>query len=158
MGYTHYWKQSRDFTSSEWQQVQLGVRKIVDLCTNQGINLQYEYDDSKKPAINKKHVRFNGLGDAGHETFMIEKLVTYNPWEDKSKPHFNFCKTARKPYDLAVCLSLLRIKSVAPDCISLASDGYWDDEWNQAREVYSVLFDEDFSKAPDGMFIKGSQG
>ena len=42
---------------------------------------------------------FNGIGDLSHETFALN--VGENEW--------NFCKTARKPYDLAVCMILLSL-------------------------------------------------
>ena len=77
------------------------------------------------------------------------------PWsggisrQDKTKPSFAFCKTARKPYDLAVCLSLLRIKEIAPDAIELSSDGDWDIEWVNSRLVYKELFGNEPPKIND---------
>ena len=53
---------------------------------------------------------------------------------------FDFCKTARKPYDLAVCLVLLAMKRHAPKSVKVSSDGDWDGEWKEAREVYKSLF------------------
>jgi hypothetical protein len=41
-------------------------------------------------------VCFNGVGDLAHETFVIEK-----------KGSDDFCKTARKPYDLLVVACLI---------------------------------------------------
>ena len=40
-----------------------------------------------------------------------------------------FCKTARKPYDIAVTSMLLRCRHLAPDAFLIASDGAWDLEW-----------------------------
>jgi len=141
MGYTHYFPQSRSFKSDEWEKAKDGVKKIVEYCQSQGITLQYEYNDSSDVAITDKVIRFNGVGDdLGHETFYISKDLTYEDWQDKTKPAFAFCKTARKPYDLAVCLSLLKIKEIAPDAIQISSDGDWDSEWKQPRSVYKELF------------------
>lgn len=143
MGYTHYFPQSRDFTSEEWRQIKDGIRKVVAYSVEQGVKLQYEYNDARKVSITDKLIRFNGPDELGHETFYVSKIMTHNSWEDKTQPAFQFCKTARKPYDLAVCLSLLRIKAVAPDAIRLSSDGDWDAEWQASRTAYKELFEEE---------------
>jgi len=41
--------------------------------------------------------------------------------ENSPKSRF-FCKTARKPYDKAVCLAILHVKSVAPKSISQGTE------------------------------------
>jgi hypothetical protein len=150
MGYTHYFPQSRSFKNDEWKTAKDGVKKIVEYCQKQGIALQHEYNISKKPSITSKVIRFNGVGEElGHETFYISKAITYQDWQDKTKPSFAFCKTARKPYDLAVCLSLLRIKEIAPDAIELSSDGDWDIEWVNSRLAYKELFGNEPPKIND---------
>jgi hypothetical protein len=143
MGYTHYFPQSRSFDAREWQQVKEDCKKIIASCIGQSIPLQYEFNDSRPVVINENHVRFNGVGNDGHETFFVSKKMTHRDYEDKSQPAFQFCKTARKPYDLAVCLCLLRIKAIAPDAIGLSSDGSWDGEWVTARQQYQELFKEE---------------
>lgn len=141
MGYTHYFPQTRSFTKDEWNQVKDGVKSIVRHCLSESIKLQFEYNDKRPPEISEKIIRFNGEGDLGHETFYVSKVMNHNSWENKTQPAFQFCKTARKPYDLAVCLSLLRIKSVAPDVLNIGSDG--DEEWNQVYPVYKTIFGEE---------------
>jgi len=89
--------------------------------------------------VNLSTIRFNGKGNEGHETFIItKKKPEPKPWENGES--FDFCKTARKPYDLAVCLSLLVCSSHAPDCIRIGSDGDWDSEWTESRNVFKELF------------------
>lgn len=61
--------------------------------------------------------------------------------------YFNFCKTARKPYDLAVTLVLLAAHEVASGALDIGSDGDWDENesygggWVVPRQVYKDLFD-----------------
>lgn len=61
-------------------------------------------------------------------------------WDPTAKESFDFCKTARKPYDLAVCLVMLSMKRHAPRSVRIATDGEWDGEWTEARRVYKELF------------------
>ena len=53
---------------------------------------------------------------------------------------WSFCKTAGKPYDLAVCVVLLRCHVVAPEVFAIGSDGDWDRDWTMPRAVYTDLF------------------
>lgn len=71
---------------------------------------------------------------------MTRERPGFPSWDPDAKESFDFCKTARKPYDLAVCLVLLSMKRHAPRSVRLGSDGDWDGEWTQARMVYKELF------------------
>jgi hypothetical protein len=135
MGYTHYWQQSKDFTPDQWSVICKDTRKIITHCGKQGIALQVEYDDTRPPAVKKSEIQFNGAGDDGHETF----YVPFSP-SDADK-EFSFCKTAQKPYDLAVCLCLLRIAHHCP-AFSFSSDGEWRTDWLMPRGAYRHLFKE----------------
>ncbi|WP_251553961.1 hypothetical protein [Neobacillus muris] len=120
MGYTHYFELKADLKS----EVLRDVSEIID--HNEEI-LAYEDDETgRKPSVNEKEIRFNGRDGDGHETFLIEKGV----WE--------FCKTARKPYDLPVCEVLLVLKYHYGDDFSLSSDGFCTDgldgNWAEAYE------------------------
>lgn len=74
---------------------------------------------------------FNGdaSNDEAHETFAFE--ITHKG--------FHFCKTARKPYDLAVCLCLLVMKFHIKGT-EISSDG--DKEWIPIFETYKEIFPE----------------
>ena len=123
MGYTHYWRSTSEFPPAKWEAAILDIKKIVN---NQRELLAYEYNQpSKPPAVTKVMVRFNGRGEEGHETFLVKP-------KDKD---FQFCKTARKPYDLAVCACLIAFKKHLGADIELSSDGDWDEEWKPARQL-----------------------
>jgi hypothetical protein len=58
-------------------------------------------------------IRFNGVGDDGHETFCLTKEAS----------GFEFCKTAGKPYDILACAILAAAKQHAGDGLNVSSDG-----------------------------------
>jgi hypothetical protein len=126
MGYTHYWRRLRDFTDAEWKVICAAARIVTD--KHKDI-LCYEYDEvGKAPEISGTMIRFNGKGEDGHETFYFTKAKGSKPaWisqtEYDTQGVFHFCKTARKPYDEAVVMLLAAIKKIAPDALTISSDG-----------------------------------
>lgn len=131
MGYTHYFPQQRAFTDLEWRGVIEDSKKAIQFCQMDGIELATEYDNPAPPVVSFEEIQVNGVEDDGHETFSIQRELNHG---------FNFCKTARKPYDLAVCLVLLICNYHAPGVLEIGSDGDWDAEWLKAREVFQMLF------------------
>ena len=119
MGYTHYWRQSRDFTAAEWKKICTGARAVVKAYRSV---LCFEYDqEGKAPEVSAEAIQFNGKGDDGHETFILTRKMgaCYNGEAEA----FNFCKTAEKPYDAAVVAVLMVAKKAAPNALRLRSDG-----------------------------------
>jgi hypothetical protein len=119
MGYTHYWRQQRDFTDTEWQE----LTRLTKLITadGRGVLARHPYDDHTL-TIDDESICFNGIGDEGHETFLITKKKRVK--EDYEEQHaydkkgaFNFCKTAHKPYDkyvVAVLCALYNLSDAPP--------------------------------------------
>ena len=95
MGYTNYWQQP-DFTDEEWTKIKDEYKYIKDIC-EPTIKDETNSDDE---------IVFNGKIE--HETFTLFKNLKtmeseYNrDYLTLDNPRFNFCKTARKPYDIAV--------------------------------------------------------
>ena len=113
MGYTHYFQQSKAVSDESWDKIKKDTKKIIKDQIKAGIPL--ESNDSKnKSMVSSSEINFNGVDDDSHETFYITK--------EKMKD-FNFCKTARKPYDLAVTATLLIIEHHAPEHFDIGSDG-----------------------------------
>jgi hypothetical protein len=122
MGYTHYWSASRDFTASEWKDVCAATRSILSATS---VKVVREYDrPNERPDILDDEILLNGSGDDGHETFYLTRNVQEAPDYRKGEPDFNFCKTARKPYDDVVVAILIATRDIAPDAISWRSDGF----------------------------------
>lgn len=141
MGYTNYW-QTKELTEEEipaqfWDDAEKVLDKIiasgVKLAAGNGV-FKFEsghevindtlMSDQKYPSI-----CFNGLGEEAYETFV---LVFDGDW--------NFCKTARLPYDLAVkCILMLATKynllaNKNEDDIS--GEDYWSFDGNETEEEY----------------------
>ena len=127
MGYTHYFRTAKRIPMAKWNELTKAVNKILE---GQDI-LNFECDDNRPPIVNHKEIRFNGIGEDGHETFLLMKNNSHPDWGDKSEPMvFNFCKTARKPYDVYVTAILFIASQILGDHISISSDGYVS-EWQE---------------------------
>lgn len=110
MGYTHYFQQNENVSDEAWNKIQNDVKIIIANQLQTGVLLEF----NDKEMINEHCININGVGDNAHETFHITK---------KKMEDFNFCKTARKPYDLTVTSILLVIDEHAKDCFRIGSDG-----------------------------------
>jgi len=107
MGYTHYWENvPSGFLPKE------AIKHIETLLAHYAPLIQIEFDDPQNPIATDELIHFNGKGENGHETFF------FTP-----EPSFQFCKTARKPYDIVVCEVLLILKHFIPE-MKLSSDGF----------------------------------
>lgn len=141
MGYTTYWRNLK-FSKAGWNNLCDDV-KIVLSHLPEKVKVKWESDSEKEAAVTSKHIRFNGIGEEGHETFFLE-----------STPRdFEFCKTNRKPYDLAVSAVLI-LASFYAESGEITSDGInaaWesagiqrpdnlDSEWSEAWEFVKGLF------------------
>jgi len=110
MGYTHYWHQVRNISKADWSEIKDHIADILkDVQHVQGVPLaNWEGNAKTCPEITADEISFNGLGDDSHETFVIHrKRLPKEEWQRRRG--FGFCKTARKPYDIAVaaCLSYM---------------------------------------------------
>lgn len=124
MGYTHYWTQPKDYTVRDWKQIGEDIGAILkDVQHVQGIALAWEYDQpGKQPEIGTEVIRFNGLGEDGHETFHISReRPDLQRWQTVKGSAF--CKTARKPYDIAVVACLAYLAALEKKPWRVSSDG-----------------------------------
>lgn len=122
MGHTHYWKNEQGFTDTEWDTVRAGVATIFENMPN-GVWLG-DWDGTDRPIVNGKQIVFNGRPPEDYETFVLTKAPA----------GFKFCKTAHRPYDVIVCAALLVATNACPG-FRFSSDGQWDDEWQDARDL-----------------------
>ena len=129
MGYTHYWHEDARPKEIPEKAVKI-IKEIVDKAYKAGL-IQREYNEKKPPVVTSKEIRFNGVNDDGHETF-------YYGVDDK-RPNiydgelFDFCKTARKPYD-EVVMKVLIVLARYLDGFEIGSDGEFDQEWEETRD------------------------
>lgn len=147
MGYTHYWTFKKKVSD-----IENGTEKFKNAVNlfKQGIEKLREsgkqdldgnvLDYTKllgngigegEPIINDDKLIFNGKRPDDYETFAITT----------ESEGFDFCKTARCPYDVFVCLALLCFEDVFGDQIEVRSDGdrTADEGWVIACEIFNEL-------------------
>ena len=114
MGYTNYWTNKRSFTDDEWKKVKDEYEWLKEM--GEGIII----DQTKLTS----EIVFNGnpKDEQDHETFYINKANVYDG--------FSFCKTARKPYDALVNMTL-ELATEMLDGFSYSSDGENGDDENK---------------------------
>jgi len=131
MGYTHYMYQPKTPLNKEkWLDMILDFYKILP---NFECFLDNDPKSDQRIHASANLLKFNGIGELGHETFYFEREPDLSYTKEDSEV-FNFCKTARKPYDLAVCCSLIIAKQHFPE-LKVSSDGDLNDEWQEAIKL-----------------------
>ena len=137
MGYTRYWNRTdkpydEDFVNQ--------VIAIIADCTSKGISLADGFGEGS-PVANMDRIWLNGpeTNDLGHETFFIP-----NTGCEHFETGFNFCKTARKPYDYAV-RRILKIAEEQGIVNDVSDDGPNDEVQSDAdylleSKLYSLIW------------------
>lgn len=130
MGYTHYWRQHQPATPEQWDAICTDFRRAGGAALNQNdpFPIQFQDDNPVPPFISTEVIEFNGIGEDGHETMILER---------RGRP-FEFCKTAQKPYDRAVIALLLIAYKHAPLVWEISSDGDASD-WQPTRDWLNTL-------------------
>ena len=154
MGYTHYWSYDPNKIENT-EELRCKFRKAVSEIRKAASILRkfpfYHKDNAGgfyndipcilkgglgegTPMINESQIWFNGDSSTkhNHETFSIQ-------WYQNNSSR-NFCKTARKPYDLLVCFALLALHDAFDNSqvFNFSSDGNAED-WKPALEFYEVV-------------------
>lgn len=159
MGYTHYWKFKKNDADAEFGKKFKTAVKLVKTCfarlpkeveqefckwnddyteiigtEKRLVPLKLKgWDGNGEPEITDTIVSFNG--DPSHESCVIRNVGT----------DFNFCKTARKPYDVAVCITLICFHKVFGEDFTFSSDGDiegGEEGWKLAKEITDEVFAE----------------
>jgi len=118
MEYTHYFTIKKTPDAATINQIHKAVMPVLDNYEN---IIKYECDSVEGKPVNASGIiRFNGIEDDGHETFLV----------DLNRREFNFCKTARKPYDVPVCTVLAILRVYLGEDLELSSDGDFNQEWS----------------------------
>ena len=134
MGYTHYWRIKKQYSMPV--RAKEIIKEILAEAYKAGI-VQYEWNDTKEPLVTDTVVRFNGVGENGHETFYFDVTDTYRGSDGQ---HFAFCKTARKPYDEVVMKVLIVLKYFLGDSVIISSHGSFKEEWKNTRDYMLNTF------------------
>lgn len=132
MGYTHYYSHSKTIPQDKWDAFLIEVKTVACrfklkipqsvqfikgddsiIHGDQGIEIGDGMGDGGQPDFTKSSICFNGVGDDAHETLGIDRDDTGG----------QFCKTAKKPYDLLCTATLVLYKHHFGDNVSVGSDG-----------------------------------
>lgn len=130
MGYTVYFEQSRPFTMQEWGDIRAACIPMFNrLKQIKGPS------GTGRPEIGNDAIRFNGDASKGedHESFILEREGN----------GFQFCKTARKPYDRYVKAVLVVANMIAPGALDIScdgdnEDGCWDEGVSIANQYLKI--------------------
>lgn len=133
MGYTHYWSH---FKVAQ-ENFDALVKDVKAILKTTKVEVKIEYDDSSPAKVDSESIQFNGVGEDGHETFILTPRGA----------EFDFCKTARKGYDEVVTACLLAAADHIPD-MSVRSDGVWA-EWKDGRALYEKATKRKAKKPPE---------
>lgn len=137
MGFSHYWKRpNKPVPAKAWDAFTNDVRKIFK--AHEGL-IAREYDlPDRAPVVDDTEVRFNGIGDDGHETFRLTRDFEPCAWRSRD-PQFSFIKTERKPYNQVVTSVLSCVEHHLGDIFDVSSDG--DDGEDDGIFPYSAIKD-----------------
>jgi len=147
MGYTHYLYTALELDKEKFKAVVQDFKKILPNFEH----LLGQYGGGVgKPIITNSEIGFNGIGENSHETFVVtrrnKKQSFQGDGEDKA---FSFCKTARKPYDIAVTSCLVIVKHHFGDEVKVSSDGdyiEWDDAMTLCQKTLGYGTDFKFDR------------
>lgn len=149
MGYTHYWrftKNPKDIKDGDKK-----FKKAVELLQKCLKKVPAELD---VPYYGKNTFKLAGGNGTGEPVF-TDEVVCFNGFDgDEDLSHetcylaldnpdgydFDFCKTAEKPYDVAVCLTLLCFKKAFGDDFNWSSDGNGSEfGWKLANSIIDSI-------------------
>lgn len=174
MGYTHYWRRTREFDRACFEKATIDFMRVLPKLAELGVPLAGPSGDGE-PVLMKEKIVFNGVrmcaherrdlgitwpapgvsgvctldeggaadsdidgswfagrlirsrmcdGDCSHESFWLPRIREVRNWEKAENGlYFDCCKTAYKPYDLAVQVCLIIAAHRLGDAIQVGSDG-----------------------------------
>ena len=146
MGYTHYWRRPANLDAKRFAAFVEDVRALLAHLPQNTSTAGGFYADEPlvvrgplghgQPVVTPERVDFNGDGEGGcdmeHESFDVAREL--DPEHENEAPVEDFCKTARKPYDLLVTACLIALKHHFRE-VAVWSDGDSAD-WAAGRELY----------------------
>lgn len=112
MGYTHYFGPT-DFKPERFALLTKAAKRVIKIVEEEmKVPLAYDLDEADRPPVCEGDtIRFNGIDADGYETFVLRAIGKWS-----------FCKTARKPYDVATVAILCLAKHYNKN-LDIGSDG-----------------------------------
>lgn len=156
MGYTHYWYIADEISQDSWDKF-LGDFRLILPNFESTLDIQGD----QKLEHDKDVIFLNGIGELAHESFLLERVTDITGFTQRDEDNgliFKFCKTAQKPYDIAVCSALIIAKKHFGESIRISSDGE-NHDWQEAKTLcentlgYGEYLNMDYSP-PVGEFTE----
>jgi hypothetical protein len=146
VGYTHYFERKNVLDPELFVDA---MRDCKSVCQRIGVPLgAWSGKEGEHPLFDAAQILFNGVGDDAHETFCVQRVRGESDVDaDPDDLAFDFCKTARKPYDLPVMCCLIILKEYLGDAIMVSSDGDTED-WQPALDKIAEVFGPSFITKP----------
>lgn len=146
MGYTHYWRCTKARQGNA-KTAETTYQKAIRQCQRvaRSYNAELKAENPKHPArlsgytVHCKVGTYGGLNINGAKELAHEDFCFREHWNENAD--FEFCKTARKPYDTVVTACLIIMKHYMGDLIEISSDGdvsEWDDGLELAKRVTKI--------------------
>ncbi len=122
MGFTHYYRREAKLNEETFKSFSKDVKRIFKMARALNIPLAGPMGEiGTNPIANNNSISFNGIEDDSHETLSIPRIKSRRRFDDE-KLIFDFCKTARKPYDTIAVAVLVAFKHHFPNS-RISSDG-----------------------------------
>lgn len=139
MGYTHYYRREERLDEETFKLFAKDVKRIMQMAKTLKIRLAGAGGEVKtKPIVEDDLICFNGYRSKAHETLLISRIKTRRNLDSGDALIFDFCKTARKPYDKIVVAVLVAFKHHFPNS-RISSDG--DEEaFELGKNICQLLF------------------
>lgn len=150
MGYTHYWNRRQNLDKQTFGILIHLAHDVITAAEEKGLALNADLNDA--------HITLNGSGEESHETFHFPRVMTLHDWQrpNENDLYFDFCKTARKPYDVVVVALLILIVSLWNDKyrnhVTVHSDGMvsdWQEGYDLLMEAMNDREDVDIMRPED---------
>ena len=148
MGYTHYFnlKNNTNLNDIVIKEKYKMAIELFKECQKYFPNVKLcDWSGENEPFFTEFGMFFNGdkSNNLDHESFCLgydENNVDYT---------HGFCKTERKPYDIAVCCALLSFKEAFEDDFEYSSDGYCMTDYNNLSKENkkNFVFEKEWANA-----------
>ncbi len=127
MGLTHYWERETELRPETFCKAVLDMQRITATLP---VRLASK-DATGSPYFGADAVAFNGAAGSGCEPFEIHQTE----FDRRGRKRFyQYVKTERTPYDIAVKVSLICLKHHLGNEVRVTSDAP-DSEWAEARRL-----------------------
>ncbi len=135
MGYTHYIYTPQTINDAAWKAITKDTKKLLAYVQKEITSLGDGLGKGK-PVFTKDSIAFNGKVPNDYETAAIDRESDGRIKDGDLV--FSFCKTAHRPYDVAVQAFYLIVRHYCPET-QIHSDGEEEDWQDAVRLLNSVL-------------------